>query len=331
MPYRIESLMSARLFLAAQHDQGRIYFLSNISGHLSLYAMNYGGSVPEPLLPPNIALQNPDLIGGYSFYVFPKLGKILVMIDRDGDENYQPMLIPMEGGFPEPAFDNALSGYRVHLADYDKKKNIVYLLAERRDAPIQETYRGNLKSGSLTKLAEGTWAKFPASYNADHNQVLLGEGYMEGDLALFLLKKGELKVVYGKPIEQREENESVPLNGIGSVLFSYTGKGTIVTSAIFDDAYSLGYITFAKPGEMLPVKLKGIVHHGLGEMERIGKVKDDLYLVQFNIDGCSWLYEGIFDEDKRQMNLKHVLVGHSRYRMASSNILIMMKMPTFTR
>jgi len=60
MNYRVESLLSARLFLFPQHADGRIYFLSNLSGHLSLYAMNYGGSMPEPLLPPNIALQNPD-------------------------------------------------------------------------------------------------------------------------------------------------------------------------------------------------------------------------------------------------------------------------------
>ncbi|MDO9348621.1 MAG: S9 family peptidase, partial [Anaerolineales bacterium] len=81
---RIESFLSARLHLVPQIVSERIYFVSNLSGKLSLYAMYYGGSVPEPLLPPDIALQNPHLIGGHSFYVFPGLGKILVMIDRDG-------------------------------------------------------------------------------------------------------------------------------------------------------------------------------------------------------------------------------------------------------
>ena len=60
----IESLLSARLFLAPQLWKDRIYFISNISGHFSLYVMKYGGSVPEPMLPPDIALQNPELIGG---------------------------------------------------------------------------------------------------------------------------------------------------------------------------------------------------------------------------------------------------------------------------
>ena len=106
MTYRVESLMSARLFVVPHYAARKIFFLSNQSGQLSLYAMKFGGSVPEPLLPPNIALQNPHLIGGRSFFVFPKVNKILVMIDNNGDENYQPMIIPMEGGFPEPAFKN---------------------------------------------------------------------------------------------------------------------------------------------------------------------------------------------------------------------------------
>src|SRR3954468_15940995 len=128
--YRIESLLSARLFLTPQLVGDRIFFLSNLSGHISLYVMDAGGSVPEPLLPGHIALQNPELIGGYVFYVFPKLGKILVMIDKDGDENYQPMVIPMTGGIPEPAFGDFFANYRVHFLDRDVENNIVYLEAE---------------------------------------------------------------------------------------------------------------------------------------------------------------------------------------------------------
>ena len=105
MQPRIESFLSARLHLSPQIVGDRIYFISNLSGRLSLYGMYYGGSVPEPLLPPDIAMQNPDLVGGHSFFVFPLLEKILVMLDHNGDENYQPMLIPMQGGFPEPAFE----------------------------------------------------------------------------------------------------------------------------------------------------------------------------------------------------------------------------------
>jgi hypothetical protein len=60
---RIESLLSARLFVAPQLCEGYVYFVSDLSGRLSLYRMEArpGGSVPEPLLPPHLALQNPHL------------------------------------------------------------------------------------------------------------------------------------------------------------------------------------------------------------------------------------------------------------------------------
>src|SRR5512141_2686363 len=122
---RIESLLAARLFIAPQLVDGNIYFVSDLSGRLSLYRMDArpGGSVPEPLLPPHIALQNPHLIGGYAFYVFPKIGQILLILDHDGDENYQPMLVPLDGGFPEPAFGEQLAGYRVHATRADGERS----------------------------------------------------------------------------------------------------------------------------------------------------------------------------------------------------------------
>ncbi|MCX6059525.1 MAG: prolyl oligopeptidase family serine peptidase [Chloroflexi bacterium] len=309
MNYRVESLMSARLFVVPQFADERIFFLSNLSGHLSLYAMHYGGSVPEPLLPPHISLQNPHLIDGHSFFAFPKLEEILVMIDQDGDENYQPMLIPLEGGFPEPAFNNYFKKYRVHLGECDGEKSIVYLLAERRDKPLIETYRGNLKTGKLTKIAESPWGLGVSGHNHDHSKLLLGTGYSVGDGVLYLWSKGKQTVLYGKPLEDRQEAEEVLLNGLGSAVFSPSWQGAIVLSAVFEDTYSLGYMDLKKPGKLERIKLKGMAHKGVGEMENISHLKDDHYLVQFNIDGCSWAYEGIFDEQRLVMNLKYALVG----------------------
>ena len=309
MNYRIESLMSARLFLFPQHDQGRIYYLSNISGHLSLYAMKFGGSVPEPLLPPQIALQNPELIDGYSYCVFPTIGKILVMIDHDGDENYQPMLIPLNGGFPEPAFKNYFNKYRVHLELCDKSRSIVYLLAERRDIPLQETYRGDLKTGKLTKIAESSWGMIPLAHNKNHSRVLLGEGYTTGDVTLYLITGDKKTVLFGKPMENRRVGEGVPLSGIGSAEITTTGKGVILSNAVFEDTYNPGYIRFTKPGEIVPVEVNGIIHKGFGELTGLKHLFDDHYLVSYNIDGCSWVYEGVFNEQKLTLRLRNVLIG----------------------
>ena len=116
---RIESLLSARLFLNPQLAGDKLYFVSDLAGRLSLYRMDVGGSVPEPLLPPGIALQNPELLGGYPFYALPDLDRIVLMLDQDGDENYQPNVIPLDGGFPEPLNEEAFSGMRTHLLDVD--------------------------------------------------------------------------------------------------------------------------------------------------------------------------------------------------------------------
>src|SRR6185436_1130969 len=201
MTYRVESLMSARLFVVPQYAGKKVYFLSNLSGHLSLYSMAFGGSVPVPLLPPNIALQNPHLIGGLSFYVFPKLNQIIVMIDKDGDENYQPMIIPLPGGFPEPAFKNFFAEYRVHLGECDGDKGIVYLGAERRDKALVETYRGDLKTGKLTKIAEHEFGLGVAAHSKDHKKLLLATGYTVGDAILYLWSGGKRNLLYGKPLE----------------------------------------------------------------------------------------------------------------------------------
>jgi pimeloyl-ACP methyl ester carboxylesterase len=309
MPPRIESFLSARLHLSPQLVGDRIFFVSNLSGRLSLYAMYYGGSVPEPLLPPHIAMQNPDLIGGRPFFAFPALDKILVMLDHDGDENYQPMLIPLGGGFPEPAFDNFFEKYRLHLVDCDIEKNIVYFNAERRDKPIQEAYRGNLLTNRLEKLTESEWGAWPGSPSEDHSKIFIGDGYTAGDSVLYLLENGEKKVLFGKPIDQRGAGETVPLNGLGSSEWTPSGAGVLVTSALFDDKFSLGLIDLTRPGDIQPVKLEGIVHTGMGEMGALVRLKGAHYALTFNIDGCSWLYEGIYNEAKRLMTLKHVIAG----------------------
>lgn len=306
---RIESLLSARLHLSPQIAGDRIYFISNLSGRLNLYAMYYGGSVPEPLLPSDLALQNPELIGGLSYFVFPSQDKVLVMLDRDGDENYQPVLIPIEGGFPEPAFENFFENYRVHLTECDIDKNIVYFNAERRDKGIQEAYRGNLLTNKLEKLMESEWGAWPVGASQDHTRVFTVDGYTMGDSVLHMLVGDKKKVLLGKPIDQRAPDEVVPPNGLSSVAWTPDGMGVLVTSAVFADQYSLGLIDPSKPGEIVPVLLEGTIHTGRGEMGGLTHLKGNHYAIGFNIDGCSWLYEGIYNENKKVMSLKHVIVG----------------------
>lgn len=309
--YRIDSFLSARLFVSPQIVGNRIYFLSNLSGHLSLYAMNYGGSVPEPLLPPNLALQNPHLVGGNSFFVFPKIGKILVMLDNDGDENYQPVLIPMDGGYPEPVFQEKLSSSRVHLGDCDIDRNIVYFDAESRENQMQSGYRANFETNEITLLASSLYGAFPSAHSYDHKRVILSDGYTVGDNVLYLWEEGKngMDLVYGIPLERRSPGQEVKPNGLGSVNFTEDGKGLLVTSAVFTDTYGASYIDLSTPGKLQEVMISGTVHQGEGELESISHLSGNRYQLTYNIDGCTWMYEASFDLAKKSFAVEHVLVG----------------------
>lgn len=307
---RIESLLSARLFLAPQLVEDRVYFLSNLSGHLSLYAMDYGGSVPEPLLPPNIALQNPHLMDGHSFYVFPNLEIIVVMIDQDGDENYQPMVVPVSGGFPHSLFGDKLQDYRVHLTDCDIDKNLIYLTAESRTEQMFASFQGDLENGTLLELSRSRWGNYVDGISEDHSEVILIDAYTMGDHVLYLWEPGykQRKLLYGTPIEAREEGAETPLNAIFSSHFT-PGGGLLFITALFLDTYGLGYFALQNPEETKPVAITGTVHEGMGELENIEHLKADRYLLKYNIDGSSWLYEGKFDEKELSMNLDTVVCG----------------------
>lgn len=309
--YRIESLLSARLFLSPQSVGKSVFFLSNLSGKLSLYRMRVGGSIPQPLLPPNIALQNPHLIGGLAFCVFPKSGKILVMIDQDGDENYLPMLIPLDGGFPEMAFDGFFDGTRCHLVDCDLEREIVYLVAESRTEPVSRSYRCNLRTGQVVLMGESEWGRYPAAYSKDHKRVVLAEGYTTGDVVLRMWYEGQhaAEVLYGVPLEARRADQEVVLSGFGSVCFANDERGLLVTTVLYEDTYSVAYLDLEHLQQLTPVHVVGVAHQGVGELVGISHLRGDQYLLFYNIDGCSWVYEVLFTPAEYQLMVQRVLVG----------------------
>jgi predicted peptidase len=309
--FRIESFFSARSFVRPQEVGKKIYFISNLSGHLNLYAMDYGGSIPEPLLPSNIALQNPHLMEGYSFYVFEKLNQIIVMIDNDGDENYQPMTIPLTGGFPTPAFGNAFENQRVHLGDCDPEHDILYFQAESRQDDSQFAYQCNLRSGEIVKLGTSIWGCFPSGANSEHGKVILIDGYTLGDNVVYYWEKGmeERKLLYGIPVEQRTPDQPIQLNAISKSYFVRNDSGMVFYTAIFADTYGLGYMAFDNPQNVQPVEITGLKHSGSGELTDFTRLYKNRYSLEYNVDGCSWVYEGSLDENTLRLNLENVIVG----------------------
>jgi pimeloyl-ACP methyl ester carboxylesterase len=307
---RIESLLSARLFLEPQLAGDVLTFVSNLSGQLSLYSMNVAGSVPEPLLPPRIALQNPELIGGYAFHVVPELERIVVMIDDDGDENYEPFVIPLSGGFPEPLAPDAFSGRRSHLVDFDPKANIAYFASESREESLISAVRVDLAKDEVVTIWQSSYGAFPATWSPDHARVILADVYTLGDGILYEPDgSGGRRLLYGTALEDREEGVEYPPAGIRSPHHLLSGAGLLLVSSLFEDTGSAGYLSFARPGEVEPVAVEGTRHEGVGELEGLRHLEGDRYELRYNIDGCSWAYDSRFDEPARRLVAERVLVG----------------------
>lgn len=313
-PPRIESLLSARLFISPQLVGQRMIFESNLSGHISLYAMDHGGSVPEPLLPPDVVLHNPTLIPGYPYYVFPKLKKALVMLDHHGDENYQPMFVPLEGGTPEPIFTDLFKDHRVNLNDVDTDKDIAYFVADSKKEALFRTYRADLRKMTAEKISESKWGGFVDGVTDDHSKAILVDGYTAGDNVLYLWEKGTARrrLLYGKPLEDRKAREIVPPNGIHSCTWVNADRSIVFHTTIFTDTGGLAMLDATGSSKPTPVKITGVKHKGLGELGGVQHLKGDRFGVSYNIDGCSWFYEATFDPKARVMRLGKPIVGRGK-------------------
>jgi pimeloyl-ACP methyl ester carboxylesterase len=309
--FRIESLLAARLFVAPQLAGERLYFISNLSGRLSLYAMRPAGSVPMPLIPPDIALPNPHHLEGLVAYrVLPGLGKILLMLDHEGDENYQPVFVPIEGGTPEPVFGDRFAGQQVTCTHCDPVRNLALFHVDRRRDPVLVDYLANLATGELTELTQSRYEPRPLAHSEDLQTVLIADQYTFGDVVYYLWQagQGERTRLLGRPLAERQAGVSYPPNGLGAAHLT-PGGGVLFISALHDDGYGLTYLSLNQPDAVEPVAIHGLAHSGAGELTGLTHCAGAAYLLTYNIDGCSWVYAGDFDEQARRFDVRAVLVG----------------------
>ena len=182
---RIESLLSARLFLNPQLAGDRLYFASDLAGRLSLYAMDVGGGVPAAAPPARHRAPEPRARRRRAFAVLPDHDRIVIMLDQDGDENYQPHVIPLAGGFPEPLNDEFFGGLRSHMTTVDDDTATGYFFSESREQALIYGVRADLSTGETETLGEGPYGPFPFAWTKDHCRVVLGDGYTAGDAVLY--------------------------------------------------------------------------------------------------------------------------------------------------
>lgn len=318
MTYRIESLLAAKLYVAPEAANGRVYFYSDLGGKLSLYSMPANGLAPgeQPTLltPPDLALPNPHhLEGSVALKPLPALGGVLIMLDHNGDENYQPSLVPFEGGAPIPIFGDHFAGQQVICAHVDEDTLDALLIVDPRNAAIYNVFRVNLGTRVIRELWSTPYVGGIGGWNKQLTDMVHADSYTMGDVVLYHYREeAGSHVLLGTPINERVEGEPVILSGIGNIERTQD-NAILVTTSLFEDTFSLGYLRLDGDGTILPVSITGTRHQGLGEMTGLKRIEDspfrNRFVVSYNIDGVSWLYEGTLDEERLIFGVERILCG----------------------
>jgi pimeloyl-ACP methyl ester carboxylesterase len=317
MAPRIEHLLSARLFLSPQIAGDRLFFVSDLSGRLSLYAMDSDGSVPEPLLPPDVALMTPELLDGQAFVARPEAGAVVVMLDRDGDESYQPCVVPIDGGDPVPLFGDRFAGQQTALLELGPD-GVGTLWVDPRVRPDQEAYEFRLGSGELVPLGASKYGNVPLAHSRARDRYAVVDEYTVGDATVWLWERatGRRRLLYGTPLDERSEGEPVRLNGLAlAAEFVDDDRALLLVTTLFDDAGGLGWLALDEPGTISPVEVAGTKHAGAGELTGLEDAGAGRYTVGYNIDGVSWAYSARLvtgDAGPRRLEVESVLWGEGR-------------------
>jgi len=190
MTPRVDHLLSANLFLAPQLAEGRIYFISDLSGRLSLWAIDEAGSVPERLLPSDVSLLTPELVNGESFVALPRFGTIVVMVDNNGDENQQPCVLPLTGGDPQPLFGDRFRGQQVMLIDLEQDGRGI-LVVDDRTSPDLEAFEFDLTrpDNGLASLGTSKYGNFPVATDEPRDRYVIVDEYLPRDSTLWLWER----------------------------------------------------------------------------------------------------------------------------------------------
>ena len=103
--------------------------------------------------------------------------------------------------------------------------------------------RLDLDTGEVETIAESPYGAFVFAWTPDHSRVVLGDGYTIGDIVLYEVDDaGARQVLYGTPMDEREEGRDYPTSGLGSAHGTVSGEGILLTTTVFDDSGGPGYL-----------------------------------------------------------------------------------------
>jgi len=306
---QVESLLAAKLYLSPQISGDQLYYVSNRTGHMSLFVQPLAGGEATQLLPPDVALPSPKILNGEPFSVLPALGKILITMDDHGDENYQPYFIPIEGGAPEPMWGDRFAGQQVFTFVIRQDHKAILVISPRTD-PNYASYLADLDSLDLTPLGQSMYGNFPVARDETYERIAVVDGYTAGDNVLYLWEKatGTRRHLTGVPLEERGE-APVPPSGFGDG--HVLEDSVLLMTTLFTDTGGLCLVDL-KGGDPVEVPITGTVHEGIGEFTDLHHLAGNRYELRYNIDGCSYGYEATFDQATGHMSVNRTLWGTGR-------------------
>lgn len=127
-------------------DEKKLFFTSNMSGKMNIWAMDLPGTFPY------LFSQYDESCGGIQ--VDPHHRHVYAQFDKDGDENHHIYTLPYEGGIPKP-FITGKSEDKFFLSETSEDGNRVYYMTSEGNPSFLNTYVHNLETGKKTLLHEG--------------------------------------------------------------------------------------------------------------------------------------------------------------------------------
>src|SRR5262249_40225665 len=197
------------------------------------------------------------------------------------DENYRPFTVPLDGGFPEPLGGDRFDGFRSHLADVDRDSAIAYFASESRAEPLIHGFRCDVRTGEVEELFASPYGAIPVAWTSDHSRVVFEDQYLLGDNVLYGVVDGDRKFLYGTPLDAREEGREYPRSGFRSARMTSSDSGLVVVTTLFDDKGTPAYLSL-DDGEVEQVAVSGVVHGGVGELERLHHLEGDRFAAIYN-------------------------------------------------
>ena len=189
---------------------------------------------------------------------------------------------------------------------------MAYFIAASHTASIFTVLQGDMSSGTLINITESAYTSGAYSHNRDHTKVLVGEHYTQGDntLSEWTKASGACNLLFGAAADrnaQRVNRCRLTISFLPTT--SNMIRGLLMLTVLFDDARSLAFLDLDDPQNVKPIPIMGVLHHGQGELVDLEHLADNRYILEYNIDGCSWIYEARLDEQRLEVTLEHNLCG----------------------